>query len=97
MESVFDLPLITYARARSVGYVIESQALHFLSRVLLRERATVPKLTPQQFALIQNELKLLIEKDSANIRNGLYPLSVLKPESPVKQSSSNSTSHVRWL
>jgi ubiquinone/menaquinone biosynthesis C-methylase UbiE len=84
-QHVLDLPLKAFSRARSAGYAIESLALLGMARLLPGyggpRRGTRG---PEQARVIRHELLRLLDRDSENIRKGLYPISVLRPESPVR-------------
>lgn len=77
-------PILAYERTRSAGYALENRVLHLLARVLLRDENTFQKIGRETFARVSAELDDLLRQDSTNIAEGLYPISVLRPESPLK-------------
>lgn len=83
--SVLDLPLLGYSTLRSLGYSLEFQALNTLGR-LLPGKGNLPKveLPPEVMRRAQREFFALLRRDAANIREGQYPLSVLRPGSPME-------------
>lgn len=77
-------PIYTYSRARSLGYWLEYAALNATSSLLegkLRLTRRSEKGDPEK---IMAEAFKLLEEDAANITQGIYPVSVLWPESPAK-------------
>jgi SAM-dependent methyltransferase len=89
MESLLELPLVFYSTARSAHFSLQFDVLNGLSRSLpswmggaRRDRGDKDLLAAEREA--QKELIELLKRDSRNIAAGLYPVSVLKPESPIK-------------
>lgn len=83
LDSMFDIPLLTYSAMRSAGFSLEYRVLNTLSRLLPGSRERIPSIDPALQKATQRELYQLLRQDAANIREGVYPLQVLKPESPI--------------
>lgn len=83
MDAILELPIYTYSRSRTVFYALEYAFLNVLSATLPGTARFRSKLDLHTLKLIQHELNEIIKRDSRNIRQGLYPISVLKPESPL--------------
>jgi SAM-dependent methyltransferase len=84
MESLLELPLMVYSTARSAHFSLQFDVLSGLSRKipgLLGKRKPAALMPPP--AQVRNDLMALLKQDTRNIGRGLYPLSVLKPESPM--------------
>src|SRR5690348_14315512 len=83
LENILDLPLITYSHARSLGFATEFFLLNSLSRLVPGSKQALSSEEYRTYSgPIRTELHRLFRNDVANIRQGLYPISVLKPESP---------------
>jgi ubiquinone/menaquinone biosynthesis C-methylase UbiE len=82
MESILDLPFVSISHIRSAGYRAEGLLLTGLMKLLALETDHFNDLDPTVIKMMEKELWALLEKDSANIRRGLYPARVLMPESP---------------
>jgi ubiquinone/menaquinone biosynthesis C-methylase UbiE len=83
-ENVLDLPLYAYARARSAGFTLEYLLLQSLSQLIPNGMPKPPPLEWKTLQAIRNELLDLLREDSHHMVQGDYPISVLKPESPVR-------------
>lgn len=83
MSAVLDLPVYTYARGRSAFFSLEYTLLNLMSIALPGTSAYRSKPDLKTLLLIRRELLALLKADSANIARGVYPMAVLKPESPV--------------
>jgi ubiquinone/menaquinone biosynthesis C-methylase UbiE len=83
-SSVLDPPIIGFSKARSAGYTIESRLLNLLAFAIPGARHAIPRPDRETEALVQKDLLDLLERDGRNISRGLYPLQVLRPESPVE-------------
>jgi ubiquinone/menaquinone biosynthesis C-methylase UbiE len=84
LQSILDSALFNYARARSLGFTAEYLLFDGISRLMPGDR--VERLDPrsEEFKRIREALTDLLKNDSRNIREGLYPVSVLMPESPKR-------------
>jgi ubiquinone/menaquinone biosynthesis C-methylase UbiE len=88
-EQALDTTILTYSRARSLGFTLEFLALNSIARLL--PAAILPggkkerlELDPTLVPIIQKELLDCLLNDARNIRKGVYPFSVLIPEAPAK-------------
>lgn len=79
-EQVLDTAILTYSRARSLGFTLEFLALNALVNLLPDAKDQEIRLDPALVPLMQKELLTCLEEDARNIRRGIYPLSVLAPE-----------------
>jgi ubiquinone/menaquinone biosynthesis C-methylase UbiE len=87
MESLLELPVLFYSTARSAHFSLQFDVLNGLSRHLPGWMGgTTPtqndSLPPQ--SQVREDLIALLRQDSRNIAQGLYPVTVLKPESPLE-------------
>lgn len=83
MESLLELPILMYATARSAHFTLQFGVLNALGSILPGQKpAHNPDAPPE--AEVRKDLIELLRQDSRNIVNGVYPVSVLKPESPVE-------------
>lgn len=80
LEQALDTAIFTYSRARSLGFTLEFLALNGLAGLLPGATPRIP-LDPAVASLIQKELSRCLFEDAQNIRKGVYPFSVLMPES----------------
>src|SRR4051812_30829039 len=81
--SPISLPLLAYARARSLGYTLEARIMFMLGSLL--PGAAPPEIAEGEIMeLIQKSMKELFLNDISCIENGTYPLSVLSPGSPIR-------------
>lgn len=77
-----EIPLFTAAKVRSLGYSLESAALRLIAKAIPSKAPFVEELSIETIQIVEQELNSLLKKDSAAIRQGLYPISVLSPENP---------------
>lgn len=84
MENILELPIYAYSRGRTVFYGLEYAALNLLSAALPGAAKYRSKLDVKTLKLIQSSIDELIKQDARNISAGLYPVSVLVPESPIQ-------------
>ncbi|MGZ3687097.1 MAG: class I SAM-dependent methyltransferase, partial [Bdellovibrionota bacterium] len=89
LETLLDLPLLTYSRARTLGFTAEFMLLNSLSKLIPGNQKHAPKFKASRelTARLRDEVDLLLRGDVASIREGHYPASVLKPESPREHLS----------
>jgi ubiquinone/menaquinone biosynthesis C-methylase UbiE len=78
-----------FSLARSAHYLAQNLTLPILERVVGQHRPPSAEMREQLIEIIGEVLKLL-KKDAQNIADGVYPLKVLRPESPGPH-------FVRWL
>ena len=71
--------------SRSGLYFLESYPLLYIDQFIRFGKLKVPKEQLSEDDLL-NEVQNLIKKDIENIKNGLYPLSALRFENPLKHS-----------
>lgn len=75
---------IPYNFGRSAVFTLESLSLPILDYLINGQRRPLAKDFQKFFKKAQTEANKLIWQDSQNIIKGIYPISVLKPESPIK-------------
>lgn len=82
LTRLFATPIaLGVAGARSGLYLAESVPLFTLQRLVGGDgRARPPRLDPEARAAVVDGLRAITERDARNISTGLYPLSVLAPE-----------------
>src|SRR4051812_47456949 len=76
--------MVSYSLLRSAFYTAEGLLLPPIDILVNRRR---PKLLTDDLGLLKNsriEILKLFKQDAENISTGLYPISVLKPESAFK-------------
>lgn len=83
ISSMMELPLMLYSTARSAGFSLQFQLLETLAAALPSKRGYGQ---PQDNPLVEvkKEIVSLLRRDAQNIAAGMYPLAVLRPESPVE-------------
>lgn len=82
-----EAPILAYSRARSASFSIQYQLLNGVARLLPTiDRAKLPRIDLETFRIAQREIDELLRADARNILDGVYPLSVLAPESPVRHA-----------
>jgi ubiquinone/menaquinone biosynthesis C-methylase UbiE len=79
---LLELPLRAFNRARAAGFSLENWAFNTLSRVL-PGTTNLRDIPPEKIQEIRSIWLELLDRDSRNIRQGQYPVSVLLPESPI--------------
>lgn len=84
MKTALDLPFYAYARGRSAFFSLEYMVLDLMSAALPGTSQYRKKPDFKTLMAIRRELLDLLKADSANIAQGLYPFTVLQPESPLK-------------
>lgn len=73
-----------YATARSLMFTAERLMAPLIDIAILHRRPELPIHDPELFREVRQSLEAILKKDVENIRAGLYPLDVLKPENPVR-------------
>lgn len=84
--SVIRNSAFAYSLARSLSYSAQIGILNSVARVLF-EGNRIPQHDPVTERAIFREAWKLLRQDSANIARGVYPLSVLAPESPLSHAT----------
>ena len=77
-------PLYPYVTARSFLFTAESFLGPLIELTVHRKRPRTLFDDPEMFAAARRALDQLLKKDVENIRSGLYPIDVLRPENPIK-------------
>lgn len=80
----FFYPLFAYESARSALLGTEFSVLNGMQNLLPGSGKYRTKLEEKTIKAIRHGLNELFKKDSQNILEGVYPLTVLRPESPLK-------------
>src|SRR4051794_39993105 len=83
LKSALELPLFGYSVARSTFFTTEYYLLNLLQYALPGSGKYLKKKDLSTLVSIRREILKLLRKDSQNIRDGIYPPSVLWPESPL--------------
>jgi ubiquinone/menaquinone biosynthesis C-methylase UbiE len=83
MGSYLELPLFMYSTARSAHYALQYDVLQALEGALSGRKRPV-RIGRDVEALVRKELMSLLKRDATQIAQKLYPVSVLRPESPVR-------------
>ncbi len=83
-SSFLDFPILTFSRARSASFVLQNRFMHWTAMALAGRRANPSEVSAKTLQAIRKEIDELLKRDSANIAKGLYPISVLRPESPIR-------------
>jgi ubiquinone/menaquinone biosynthesis C-methylase UbiE len=83
MTFMLELPLIAYGAARAACYTFEFTALNLLSVLLPSGGRPGRESGSATRAAIRKEILALLRRDSEHIARGIYPLTVLTPESPL--------------
>ncbi len=76
--------LYGYEAARSWVFLLQNMSLPLVEFLATRKTKALPANFLQNVRQAHSEMLKLLEKDAANIAAGIYPASVLKPESPKK-------------
>lgn len=91
-EKLLSSSLFTYSRLRTAGFVAQGHILNFLSELITKptasNRSLGHSLRPDKKTLInvKKELFSFLKQDAQRIASGVYPASVLWPESPVRHA-----------
>src|SRR5688500_10284306 len=83
MSSILEFPLMLYSTARSAGFTLQYQLLESIGTALPPKRSN-PRVKLNELLVLRKDLMDLLRRDSQNIVSGVYPVSVLKPESPFE-------------
>lgn len=74
----------TYSRARSLFFLTQFSLLNAVSHLVPFTRAPLADLTPDLLKALEKDLLDLLKRDAAHIAEGTYPMTVLRPESPLR-------------
>lgn len=77
-------PLLTYMRLRSALFATQGLMGPLIDVALSGRRPRLPTDDKQMFNASMKSLDELLRRDTENILAGIYPVSVLKPEAPLK-------------
>jgi len=77
-------PLLGYLRLRSSLYTVESLLGPAIELVVNQRKPVLPTDRPELFREARSALLELFQRDVENIINGVYPIEVLTPESPLR-------------
>lgn len=79
------LPALTYSRARSLGFAIEGRLVRLMGKVVPGHQPKLEEVADLKTLMtVRNAIDDMLKKDAAKIREGVYPVDVLKPESPLE-------------
>lgn len=78
------VPAFTFSTARSTVFTLEYYLLNALQLMLPGGRELLRAIDPQKALEIRKEMQLLLKRDAENIEKGIYPIDVLRPESPLE-------------
>lgn len=87
MNEWFKYPIKGYSTLRSLHYFLQFQTLTRATYALPFIKGGPPPLEKSQFEGLKKEIEKLVDQDSQNIVDGVYPASVLMPESFVKHAA----------
>ena len=84
LNRLLEYPLLTYSTVRSAHYTIQYDLLNRIAKYVPGLQG--PQIPEDVYAgkLIRENLFKLLRKDVQNAVNGMYPISVFQPESPVR-------------
>lgn len=71
-----------YATARSLLYTTERLLAPIIDIAILHRKPELPFENAELFKDVRRSLEAILKKDVENIRAGIYPIDVLKPENP---------------
>ena len=83
-EDTLRKPLLTYMHLRSAMYAFEGLLSPLIDVIVNKRRPRVLTDNLELFKATRNELYKLLEQDAKNILDGVYPITVLKPEAPLR-------------
>lgn len=86
IKNLMKYPIQGYSTLRSLSFFLQFQALSRLTLALPFMKGDPRPLDKKSLDLLLQEVKSLVQKESENIALGVYPISVLKPESPLKHA-----------
>lgn len=79
-SAIYEKALYGFSLARSAGFLAQNLVLLLFAE---KERAQKPEFS-KNLKMILNDISELLKKDAKNIADGIYPASVLRPESLFK-------------
>lgn len=83
MSRTFSLPL-AWSLARTIHFAVQQRSLPFLEYAWTGRKRVLPPDPKGFFKYTSKKLFQLIQEDADNIKNKIYPASVLIPESPIR-------------
>ena len=83
-ESTLRKPLLTYMHLRSAMYAFEGLLSPLIDVIVNKRRPRLLTDNLELFKASRKELDKLLEQDAKNILEGIYPITVLKPEAPIR-------------
>lgn len=78
--SLMDWPLYGYSRMRNAFYSLQG----FIAEPISSQKRLLKNIDPATLEAARESARALLREDAANIRKGIYPLSVLLPEPPLR-------------
>ncbi len=84
VDQIMDAGLKAVSRSRSLFYSGQGLFLPLIEMLVNQRRPRLPTDDPKLFRAARLSLNALLEADVARIRRGVYPIEVLRFESPVK-------------
>lgn len=87
MNDWMKYPLKGYSTLRSLNYFLQFQTLSRATFALPFMKNPPPPIDKEKFDLLKSEIDRLVDQDSQNIIDGVYPATVLRPESVVKHAA----------
>ncbi|MDZ4081617.1 MAG: hypothetical protein U1E10_01655, partial [Bdellovibrionales bacterium] len=84
IDLFMDAGLKAVSRSRSLFYTGQGLFLPLIDMLVHQRRPRLPTDDPQLFQAARKSLHDLLEADVARIRDGVYPVDVLRFESPIK-------------
>ncbi|MBN8541258.1 MAG: class I SAM-dependent methyltransferase [Deltaproteobacteria bacterium] len=84
LDQFMDAGLKAVSRSRSIFYTSQGLILPLIDMLVHQRRPRLPTDDPKLFQIARKSLHDLLEADVARIRNGVYPVDVLRFESPIK-------------
>lgn len=82
-STVLELPILAYSTVRSACFSTEYLFLNAINRVLPGGEKYATKLDVKKVVAVRKAINGLLKQDAQNIAEGIYPVSVLMPESPL--------------
>jgi ubiquinone/menaquinone biosynthesis C-methylase UbiE len=84
LDQFMDAGLKVVSRSRSIFYTSQGLFLPLIDMLVHQRRPRLPSDDPKLFQAARKSLHVLLEADVARIRSGVYPVDVLRFESPIK-------------
>jgi ubiquinone/menaquinone biosynthesis C-methylase UbiE len=80
VKDFFKANIQTYSRLRSLNYFVQYNTLNSLGRLMPFVDVRKTTYSPRMLKLLVREIDHILHDDATNIANGVYPLTVLRPE-----------------